>query len=249
MKLGRKPPDYSKPRLWLEDYKTAALPAPTYPVNRAAGVAWPMYMNDSIGDCTCAGIAHAVDAWTFLAGRGEALFADSTIQSLYSAVSGYVAGDASTDNGASMQSVLAYMQATGITDINANSHKISAYAQLVNVDQAHLNYALNNFGSVYVGINCPQSALDQFGHGQPWTYVQGSAIAGGHAIVLQQMDSADSLGFVTWGKLQSTSWDFCSHYVEEAWVALSPDWIESSGKTITGLDLAGLQADMAQVSG
>lgn len=245
---GRNAPDYSKPRLWLEDYLTEAVPPALYPVDRGTMVpSWPMYLNDSIGDCTIAELGHAVGAFSVNSGEkgGEVLFANSVIQSVYSAISGYVTGNPNTDTGCVISDVLAYWESTGISDIRGVEHKINAYAQLVNTDPATLNWALKNFGCVYTGINCPESAEEQFANDQPWTYVQGSPIAGGHCIGLQTMLSVGNYGFTTWGKLQAVEQSFVDHYLEEAWVVISPDWITSKGGTITGLDVAQLQADMA----
>ena len=198
-KLGRRPPDYRKPRLWLEDYAIGALPTPVYPLDRAVGTSWPMYLNDTLGDCTIAGLGHMVGAWSKIihGTAGEVLFTNDVIEAVYSAVGGYVPGDPNTDNGCVMSDVLAYWQSTGVS-----GHKISAYAQLSDTSEASLNWALKNFGSVYLGINCPQSAQQQFGNA-PWTYVKGSPIAGGHCITLQSNASAGVYGFTTWGALQA----------------------------------------------
>jgi len=248
MKLGRKPPDYSKPRLWAEDYfKASELPPFRQPVDYCSEVtSWPMYLNDTLGDCTCAGMAHSVGAWTQYAQGAEATFTDNAIETMYSAVSGYVPGNESTDNGATLQSVLQYMNTTGLPDALGKRHTVQAFAQLRDTGEIALDQALQLFGTVYLGINCPDSAMTQFENGQVWDYVKGSPIDGGHCIVLQAIKPLPYGDYflITWGKVQQATRKFMWTYLEEAWAVLSPDWLEANGDTITGLDVAQLTADM-----
>ena len=260
-RLGRLPRDHSRFALTLEDYFR------THPVSKAAGLEpvadgddvdratrvteWPVYLNDSIGDCTVAGIAHAVTAMSVFAGKGQPLFSDSEIIKAYSAVSGYDPATGANDNGAQMQDVLAYMRSTGLTDESGKTHKVAAYAALRNPsDSLLLSECLKTFGACYAGIDCPQSALDQFGQG-PWTYEPGSPIAGGHAISLHRRQPYGSrvgvFEWSTWGALQPATIGFQAHYVTEAWVFLTPDWLEVNGDSCDGLSLAQLQSDMALV--
>ena len=160
-------------------------------------------------------------------------------------VGGYVPGDPSTDNGCEIQDILAYWQRTGV-----GGHKIAAYAALGDCTNLMLmKQCLQIFGTVYLGINCPESAESQFSAGEVWTVVPGSPIAGGHAIPLQRWDNAPlgDLEVVTWGALQRMTMAFATEYVEEAWVPVSTDWITANDVTITGLDLAQLEADLAAV--
>jgi hypothetical protein len=244
---GRRSPDYSKPRLWLEDYKTAAIPNPVYGtvVDRATGIVFPMYLNNSIGDCTIAGLGHVEGAWTKIlkGSASELIFANQTIQNVYSAISGYIPGQPSTDTGCEISDVLAYWMNTGIPDTSGKNHILSSYAQIATPDQATLNWALKNFGTVYLGINCPESAETQFSQGLPWTYVQGSPIAGGHCITLQSNPSSGNYGVTTWGTLQMADQGFLDHYLEEAWVPIGADWLNAADKTVTGLNVSQLMAD------
>lgn len=244
---GRKSPDYSLPRLWLEDYMAVSPPAPVYPMNRLTPVkSWPMYLNDQLGDCCIAGYAHMIGAWTQLTYENEVLFSNPAITSYYSLCGGYVVGQPNTDQGCLLSTVLQNSMSTGLVDQKGVAHKIAGYAQLslANMNNpAYLNWALKNFGSVYVGINCPQSAETQFSNGQPWTYVPGSANAGGHCIALQQMVSGEyPYEFITWGAAQAATQQFVNMFVEEAWVAVGYDWLRR-GVTITGVNQAALTQD------
>jgi len=207
-----------------------------------------MYLNDSLGDCTCAAVGHIIEAQTAYASR-EFSVTDNEVLSMYEAVGGYVPGDPSTDNGAIIQDVLQYWHDTGIA-----GHKIDSFASIANhTDVWLLKQALDIFGTVYLGINCPTSALDQFDAGEVWSYVPGSPIDGGHAIPLQRQYPVGTtygiLDVITWGHVQPMTIKFVKNYVEEAWVVISPDWIEANGAAPNGLNLAGLQADFRAITG
>jgi hypothetical protein len=259
-KYGRNHPDPTRPRLTLERYldpraklTRAGLPpvALTQDVDRASAVqSWPMYLNDTLGDCTIAAIGHMYGAWTQYALGAEALFPDSAIQAVYSRVGGYVPGDESTDNGCNMQDVLADQKASGITDQAGKLHQVAGYAAFGNpADEVLLGQVLDVFGTVYVGINCQASIQTEFADQQPWTWTPGEAVEGGHAICLQRrLGSGDApLEYVTWGALQPATAGFQANAAEEAWAVVTQDWLQVNGTSVEGLDLAQLLADMESV--
>jgi hypothetical protein len=244
-KLGRLAPHSREthPRLMLEDYADfSKLPKTPSLVDRASKVtSWPMYLNDSLGDCTCAAVGHAIQGFTAYA-SSEVTIPQNAVLGLYEAVGGYVPGDPSTDQGCNEQDILEYWSKTGVA-----GHKISAFAEIADcTNVAKLRQALYLFGTVYLGINCPASAQEQFSKGEPWTYVRGSEIEGGHAIVLQEAKGSD-MSIVTWGALQGMQPSFAEHYIEEAWVIITPDWIAKNGNDVDGFNLASLQADFASL--
>ena len=169
--LGALPPhpESTHPRVKLSDHlSVAALPPTPAVVDYASKVRmWPMYLNDQLGDCTCAGIAHAVQAWTAYA-KGLVTLPNSAVLNLYERM-GYVPGNPATDQGAVEQDVLAEVHRNGI-----GGHKILAYAQVDHEDPYEMKAALNLFGSLYLGAQMPQSAMDQTNAGQPWSLVPGS---------------------------------------------------------------------------
>lgn len=262
-KLGRLPRDHSRFAPTLEHYfrthplsgKAALEPvADGDDVDRATKVtSWPMYRNDTVGCCTVAAMAHAFTAMSVYAGKPQALFDDAEIITAYSAVSGYDPATGANDNGARMQDVLAYMRSTGLTDTSGKTHKAVAYAALGNPSNPLLlSESLKTFGACYLGFECPQSALDQFGRG-PWLYEPASPIAGGHAISFHRRQPYGSRVGVfqmsTWGALQAATLPFLAHYVSESWVFCTEDWIEANGMSVDGLALAQLEADMRLVGG
>ena len=202
-----------------------------------------MYLNNALGDCTCAGIGHSVQAWTAYT-HGLVTLPDSAVLSLYEAF-GYTPGQPSTDNGAVEQDVLAYVQQHGI-----GGHKILAYAQVDHRNPDEMKTALNLFGSVYLGASMPQSAMDQTNAGQPWTVEGGSPIEGGHCFVAQRWDTSGApMEVVTWGQLQRVSIEWWLDYGVEAWVMMSPDWFRNNGMAGSGISVAELGDDFAVCTG
>lgn len=253
-KYGRKKPHPrdTHPRLLVENYSdfsasSYVLPTPSLEVSRLVS-SWPMYLNDRIGDCTEAAKGHAIQALSAVGKGLEETVSNNQILSWYERDGGYVPGDPSTDNGCVIQDVLQNWH-----DQDSAVFPIDAFAELVSYNYIpNLKEALYLFGSVYLGINVPQSAEDQFANGEPWTYVPGSPIVGGHAIVLQEIappGAWDMLHVVTWGQLWKMDRAFFHNYCEEAWVVLSPDWLNASGVDPDGFDYDQLKADFAQMTG
>ncbi len=242
---GRLPPTPSQPRLTLGKYFAAAPTAPPSVDYLTDVASWPMYLNDRIGDCTCAGAAHIIEAESTY-GRGSTdTVTDNDVLAAYEAVSGYDPSTGRNDNGAVMQNVLSHWRKNGI-----GGHKILAFAEVDHDNVGQLHAAMATFGSLYIGIHFPESAMTQFNEGKPWDVVLGSRIEGGHAINAGWYDSeAGAWKIVTWGAVQEMTQAFWDTYVEEAWVVIAPEWLNEAGRSPGGLDLHALGDDFATLTG
>lgn len=236
-------PEDTHPRVKLVNH--LLLPATEVPavVDYAAKVAsWPMYGNNDIGDCTCAGVGHMIQAWTAYAGS-EVTLPDADILALYEKLSGYNPATGANDNGCVEQDVLQDLVDTGI-----DGHKVLAFAQVNIKDPAEMKAALQIFGSLYLGIQCPQSAQQQYADGQPWDYVPGSPVEGGHCVVMQKWDEK-YMYIVSWGELIPMTSAFWSNYGDEAWVVVTQDFIEKSGLNPDGLSLQTMLSEFHEITG
>jgi hypothetical protein len=81
------------------------------------------------GDCVFAGAGHETILWNALAGITVPITGKENISD-YSAVTGYVIGDDSTDQGTDVRTALLYRQKTGILDSNGKRHKIGPFLAL-----------------------------------------------------------------------------------------------------------------------
>lgn len=229
-------------------FLTPALTPPPPAVYWSKGFpSWGMYLNDQLGDCTIAAIAHAIQTWKINLGHNVNLAKvsplSSAILSAYEDWCGYVDGDPSTDNGGVELDVLNNWRKLGL----GGTDRILAYADPAPADVLHIKQAVTLFGGVYLGFNVPQSAMDQNAAGLPWTVVpDDGGIVGGHAIWCPDYNPT-YLYCITWGQRQALSWEFFLKYTDEAHALLSPDWINSSNFAPNGVDLAQLQADLQGV--
>ena len=137
-KFGRKRPIARGPRLSLRNYIMRAMPAPppSCDYTAAASIALgEVYLNDSLGDCVIAGMAHIVGVLTGNAGMSPYQYSQSDIVSLYSAIGGYdpnaplVPGPDGpynpTDRGCDEQTALNYWQNSGAP--GGSTHKIAGW--------------------------------------------------------------------------------------------------------------------------
>lgn len=242
MRLGKLPRKSNAKTLWFGKYLLKDVepvpPGKNYWEYKVPASQWGMLANDTVGDCTCAGAAHMIMNWTAHSGSIVLPSVDDVLAA-YSAITGYVPGNESTDNGAAMTDVLAYWQGTGIA-----GHKIAAWAALDITNRTHFEIANYVFGGVYCGVNLPNSAMDQFQANEDWDVLpDDGGIDGGHCIPYFGYGSNGDT-CVTWAKLQPSSWEWFSKYVEEAYAVVSQDWLDATGHAVNRLDLATLQADL-----
>jgi hypothetical protein len=229
--LGRKR-NSGKPRLRLTPELLMSVnvtpPAAVDYYSKVPTASWGMDGNDQVGDCTCAEVDHAVKAMQVAGGNPEVTSTTAEVMAAYSAITGYDAADPSTDRGAEMQDVRNYWRKTGFT-LGGQVDKILLFAEIDAKNTKLVEYCLDRFGEVGLGIQCPQSAQQQCSDKQPWTVVRNSPVEGGHAIALVGYDD-DYYYVVTWGTVQPMTPGFYAKYVEEAWISVSPDFVNAVSK-------------------
>jgi hypothetical protein len=247
--LGRLPEDPARPRLTLAPHlRTAAAPPPAA-VNWYSHVAaWGVLANDQWGDCVFAGNGHIIEQQTALGGHDETVVTDTETLAEYSRVTGFnpdagPPGQNPTDQGALIQDGLADLRSNGLA-----GQKIAAYARVNQADTAELKTALAELGAVSLGVNLPQSAMDQFDAGQPWTVSGNPAILGGHCVTGFGYDP-QYVYLVSWGKVVPATWEWMAAYCDEAWAVVSAMWAGTDGKDPEGVDLHSLGAEFAAMTG
>lgn len=205
-----------------------------------------MLGNDRAGDCVWAGAAHE----TMILGQEgghRPTFSTRSVLSDYSAVTGYVEGDESTDRGTEVRTAMKYRKATGIEDAHGKRHHIGAYMQLRPKDVDQIVQAAYVFGVVGVGVEFPESAMQQFDAGEPWSVVKGAQIEGGHYVpIVGRKDGL--LLCVTWGRVQPLTPEFLETYCDEAWSFVSAAVLNGEGKSPEGLSIESLRAALGQIA-
>jgi hypothetical protein len=206
-----------------------------------------MMGNNSLGDCTCAALGHALQVWTANANPPIDTEPDANIIALYSGACGYVAGQPNTDQGGVEQDVLQYAMLSGIPTgaDGSGRHRITAYVEVDPRNQADVELAIFDFGLSYIGFSVPDFAMSSVG--QLWDVQPGTAnIVGGHAVILAAYDSVGPT-CITWGKTQKMTWAFFQAFTDEAYAIADQDWIENTGKTPLGMSLGDLESQMEAI--
>ncbi len=241
LKLG-KLPARADPRVpSLQRYLTAELPAAPASVDWSKGVvAWGVMANDTLGDCTAAGAAHAVQVWTLNASN-ELTVSDQAVIAFYSATCGYRPGDPSTDQGGVEVDVLTWWHNNGLA-----GHSLDAFATLDTGNRFLVRDAIWLLGGAYLGLELPLSCQGQ----DVWDMPAGGATGdgkpgswGGHCVFAIGYD-AEGLTVISWGETIKMTWAFFDACCSEAYGLLSTDWIAATMQAPSGFNYAALAADM-----
>lgn len=203
---------------------------------------FPLWGNDTIGDCTCVAAGHVIELWTAVAKGAPAEVGEAAVVEAYSAVSGYDPKTGASDSGAHMLDVLKHWRRRGI-----GGHKIDGFAY---VDPGHhtlFGAAIATFGGAYLGFKLPLTAkrpgvwdvpkegLVREGKFGSW---------GGHTVCVVGFDP-EGITVATFGERQRVTWAFVDAYADEAYVAVSHDFSKRhSDRTPSGLAIDALIADL-----
>lgn len=247
-RLGLKPVQ-EQPRVRLRDYLKSDLPSVddlTFPLGHADAIQPQMFGNDVLGNCAVAGSIEEIRLANALRGV-EVNFTTETAIENYSAITGYVPGDPSTDEGTDVHELYNYRKMVGIADADGNRHKILAYAGLT-PDFDELLVALSLFDMVGIGIQVPDYCDAQFEAHQPWQVLPGRhQIEGGHYVpVVGAVDRNTALVY-TWGAQQELTAPFYAAFNTVAVVALTAE-LFTNGKDIDGVDMKKLARDLPELN-
>lgn len=224
---------------------SAQLPAPPksiiLPADKAAAAYAGTLGNTTAGCCTISGAGRLIQAWSALNGRPVA-FTDAQALAEYSRVEGYNPATGLPDDGMVETDLLDDWVRGGLF-----GNRLASYRSVNPRNVVHIKQTIWVYGGIYLGLQLPESAMQQTDEGRPWTLPWFSRILGGHCVVGLEYDES-YLYCGTWGLRQPVSWDFVSYYFDAAYALLDSLWLGADGKTPGGLDLAGLTADLHYVA-
>lgn len=232
-KLGALPPVRPYGLAELAVYAKGKIPAPPASVAAPAVPSWGMFLNDTYGDCTVAGVAHAIEAWNVEVNERDPIPTDEETKAAYFALTG------GADSGCVEADVLKTWHNEGLF-----GHKIAGYAPVGVHDLTGFHQAVAFYGGAYLGVALPASAQEQFAYQEEWDVVPGSPIEGGHCILAVGYDQ-HSVQCVTWGSVVNVSYPWLAHYLTETWAIIGNQFTEAGKGPL--LDLATLQADLALI--
>jgi hypothetical protein len=201
------------------------------------------------GDCAWAGPAHEEMEAAKNSGQPVPTFTCLNVLEQYSAYSGYNLETGAKDNGSNVRDVLKWRQKKGLLDTAGTAHKIGTFVALEPGNTEQLWEALWLFEAVGIGINFPNSAMDQFNAGKTWSVVAGATIEGGHYIPLVGHPTASVWTCVTWGKRQTLTEQFLTTYCDEAWAYIDPARYNAvTGETLQDFTNADLTKYISEVA-
>lgn len=194
---------------------------------------WGYLGNNVVGDCFWVAVANLLMAQQTNAGTPVHVYTTDDVLEWYKST-GFDPSDPSTDNGTDPISGMQWLQAQGI---------IEAFGRVpINGNDAHLAAAHELFGGVILGVQVPRDWMSSTTWGP-----SSSPIVGGHAIMGAGFDGACNIPALTWAKVVQLTTAGRSQNGMMALVAITKQWLQSTGQTLQGFDLAGLKAALAMV--
>src|ERR1035437_5805232 len=152
MKFGKNAFRFDSRTLRMTDYVSTTYTPPPFASFTCGLTVWGMMLNDTLGDCTIAGLGHAEQVWT----KGKTTVSDSVILAAYEQWCGYNPAIPSTDQGGIELDVLNSMKAHTL-----GGHVLEGYCDPQPQNLAHVMHAIAEFGGVYIGLQVPNSAITQ----------------------------------------------------------------------------------------
>lgn len=241
-RLGKLPPKIDVRTLRLAKYvKKAVVKAPPKTQNRLGRVVkhlgqYDMYANDILGDCTCASAGHSDATMKVWGKKDEPSATRDNVIDWYKRYCGYD-GTPGTDNGGNMLDVANGLRRDGV---------IWAFVALDPLNDTQVKQAIDLFGGAWCGVMLPVSAQSE----TIWTRTEGNGSElgswGGHAIYVGAY-TTKLYTCVTWSELQQMTYPWRKRYMDEAYAFIDKDWIRANGKTVKGVKLDQLEADLQAV--
>jgi hypothetical protein len=253
--FGRRRPT-RKPKMRLRDYLPAPLPqAPaTCDYTPAAAAALSqMYMNDTLGDCVIAGMAHMEGVFTGNANPPALILTQAEIIAAYSAIGGYDPtqtqpdGSNPTDQGCDEMTALQWWKAS---PLDPAAKPISTSMSVDPTNQSEVQAAAYLFFGLMYGVELPDDWINPFPStpGFVWDVADDPDPDNGHCFIGAGYDG-NGVTICTWGMLGSITYaamaEYCSAENNGAlYAVLSQDIINAAQELApNGLDWAQLQAD------
>lgn len=209
-------------------------------------------LNDTLGDCTCAAVYHAIQVWTYNASKNLLTEPDLDVKKLYVLACGYNPRVPGEGPGGNEQTVLTYLLNHGapIGPGGLQRHKIAAFVEVDPRNLDDVKRTISDCGVAYIGFNVPTSLnLPDGVPPQVWDYDPTKAkTIGGHAVILAGYD-ANGATVISWGQKYTMTWSFFSHFVDEIYAIADSEWVASTGKTPGGLSLDELEVQMQALKG
>jgi hypothetical protein len=188
---------------------------------------WQAYLNENIGDCTCASAGNGLKIAQAAVGEPDRI-TDADILRMYEH-SGYVPGQPETDRGWTLEEAERYMQTIGILGTEqAPQPDIETAVSVELDDEDAVQVACELFGGIHLAAELPANAQQQYQEGRPWTYEPGPGSEpgswGGHALWRVRSVLKGFAELETWGRLQLVGPAWRKAYIVDQRALVWKDW-------------------------
>jgi hypothetical protein len=259
-RYGRRSPKRA-PAIQLAPHLTGVVPPHPAAADQLARLkgGWKMLGNDVAGVCVSVTWANLRRLLTAVLGGREVYPTQDQVWAVYKTQNPDFDphGTADTngpgsaaDGGMDIQTLCEYLVKVGGPD----GVKALGFAKVDHTNAEEVKAAIAIFGSVWTGITVLDANQREFGNGQPWDYVRGSRVDGGHSVLTGGYGPAGAgpLGgderFITWAEETSFTDAFWQREVEETWVVIWPEHLKNSA-FLAGIDLKSFAADYTAITG
>ncbi len=248
-KMGRKCPP-NPPKRYMRHFLTSTpLPAPPTTVDwspAAMASIGSIYLNDQLGDCVIAAMAHAIGTWSGNTG-GLVTISDSQVRTQYQTCGG-------GDQGCDEQSELGVWAKGDFSGIPGS--KILGFVGVDARNQQLVQQCVWLFGGLFIGFSMPNSWLSPMPQASGFTWdTAGSPNPGnGHAVWIVGYNSA-GVKICTWAMTGTLTWAALARYCVtsaggELYAILSPEWeAMAKSQAPNAIDWAALETYFNQEGG
>jgi hypothetical protein len=192
---------------------------------------FPMDGNDTKGDCTFAGRAHAITTFQGIIGK-------LNVMPSAAVVAAYLKWTKGQDIGANELDLL-----TDWRKHSFGADKILGFASVQSHNHVHVQQAIQLFGGCYLGFQCQENVIADFEAHRPWT--PGKLTNEGHAVWAVDYDP-DTVTVLTWGGVQKGTWPWWDECVDESYAILPPE--AKNPSFAPGFDIAKFEAALSAVT-
>jgi len=255
VRFGRRALANPPTRLRLASYldiQKFTTPAPDcdYTSAAAAGLS-DVLLNDRLGDCTCAGVGHAVDVVNCNSGTIVRV-TDDQVLALYENACNYNPSDPSSDQGGDEYTVLDYVSEHGMD--GSGLHQFMGSVLVDATNKLEVRWAQWALGNLYFGEGLPDAYVQNMPNGPGFTWgVEGDSDPdNGHCFVGCGSNS-NGIIICTWGLLGLQTYDAVAKYATrsgggELHTILTTEWLNNaSQKTPSGFALSDLVSDLKKI--
>lgn len=230
-----------------------SLPDPPPNANWYADVPlWGMLGNDDVGDCVIAAAMHQIMQLDAYRNPGDGLIPTTQeAVTAYSAVTGYVPGDANTDQGTyvlGQGGLIEYWSKTGLL-CGGELNKPAAFCQITHKDPKQWQQAISTFGSLMIGMQLPQAIVAADDTPFVWDEYSGP-VAGGHEVLLVGYETVAGTvvyDLVSWGTMYRAAEEFLLNVVDETVCVYDRVSLDARGVDPAGIDDQTLLAYMTRL--